>query len=91
MNLAGKRALVTGGTKGMGAAVVAALEAGGAAVAVVARHDDGNATAPVIQADLATAMARHRRPVRPPGSWAALRLWCIAWAPRSASRAACWR
>ena len=55
MNLAGKRALVTGGTKGMGAAVVAALQAGGAAVAVVARHDDGSATAPVIQADLATA------------------------------------
>ena len=46
---------MTGGTKGMGAAITRALVAQGAAVAVVARHDDGAATAPLIQADLGTA------------------------------------
>jgi NAD(P)-dependent dehydrogenase (short-subunit alcohol dehydrogenase family) len=55
MSLTGKRALVTGGTKGMGAAIAAELAAGGAAVAVVARHDDGSGAAGLITADLATA------------------------------------
>ncbi len=55
MSLTGKRALVTGGTKGMGAAIAAELAAGGAAVAVVARHDDGSGAARLITADLATA------------------------------------
>ena len=54
MNLTGKRALVTGGTKGMGAAIAEALRAEGAEVGVVARHNDGSATASLIQADLAT-------------------------------------
>ncbi len=46
---------MTGGTKGMGAAITRALVAEGAAVAVAARHDDGAGTAPLIQADLGTA------------------------------------
>lgn len=55
MNLTGKRALVTGGTKGMGAAIAWALTAAGAALAVAARHDDGIASSvPLIRADLAT-------------------------------------
>jgi NAD(P)-dependent dehydrogenase (short-subunit alcohol dehydrogenase family) len=54
MNLTGKRALVTGGTKGMGAAIARALTAEGAAVAVAARHGGGSAAPLLIQADLAT-------------------------------------
>jgi NAD(P)-dependent dehydrogenase (short-subunit alcohol dehydrogenase family) len=38
MNLNGRRAVVTGGSKGAGAAVVARLRAAGAATTVVARH-----------------------------------------------------
>jgi NAD(P)-dependent dehydrogenase (short-subunit alcohol dehydrogenase family) len=38
MNLDGRRAVVTGGSKGAGAAVVARLRAAGAATTVVARH-----------------------------------------------------
>ncbi|TPG36923.1 SDR family oxidoreductase [Mycolicibacterium hodleri] len=38
MNLRGRRAIVTGGSKGAGAAVVARLRAAGALVTVVARH-----------------------------------------------------
>jgi NAD(P)-dependent dehydrogenase (short-subunit alcohol dehydrogenase family) len=60
MTLTGKRALVTGGTKGMGAAIASTLAAEGATVVVAARHEgagpEGGGVAPrLIQADLATA------------------------------------
>ena len=44
MTLDGRRAVITGGSKGAGAAVVARLRAAGAVATVVARHqpDDGN-------------------------------------------------
>ena len=47
-----KRVLVTGGTRGMGAAVASLLTAQDAQVVVTARHDDGQSPAPVIVADL---------------------------------------
>lgn len=53
-DFAGKRALVTGGTRGTGAAVADRLSAGGAAVTVAARSPAGTAHA-FIAADLTTA------------------------------------
>ncbi|MCY1058579.1 SDR family oxidoreductase [Nannocystis sp. SCPEA4] len=52
----GKRVLVTGGTQGMGAAIVQRLVAGGATVATTARSTlpEGQAPALFIQADIAT-------------------------------------
>ena len=54
-DLAGRRALVTGGTRGMGAAIAELLVARGAHVIVTARHREGSEP-PVrlIQADLAS-------------------------------------
>lgn len=54
---AGKRALVTGGTKGMGEAIVRRLLAGGATVATTARSPlpDGQHPDLFVQADIATA------------------------------------
>ena len=52
-DLAGRRALVTGGTRGMGEAVAAALTARRARVVVAARTDPGDGPVPVIEADLA--------------------------------------
>lgn len=54
---AGKRALVTGGTKGMGLAIVRRLLAGGAEVVTAARTvpDGGSDPASCVQADLSTA------------------------------------
>lgn len=52
--LAGKRALVTGGTRGMGEAVAALLVAHKARVAVVARNGVSSSPARLIQADLAS-------------------------------------
>jgi NAD(P)-dependent dehydrogenase (short-subunit alcohol dehydrogenase family) len=54
--LAGKRALVTGGTAGVGAAIVARLAAGGARVATAARSSRpaGDASDLYIQADVST-------------------------------------
>jgi NAD(P)-dependent dehydrogenase (short-subunit alcohol dehydrogenase family) len=52
--LAGKRALVTGGTRGMGEAVAALLAAYKVRVAVVARNAVNSSPAPLIQADLAS-------------------------------------
>src|SRR2546430_17717398 len=53
---AGKRALVTGGTKGMGEAIVRRLAAGGATVATTARSPapEGQTAALFIQADIST-------------------------------------
>jgi len=53
---AGKRALVTGGTQGMGAAIVRRLAAGGATVATTARSPlpDGQTVELFVQADIGT-------------------------------------
>src|SRR5213593_1062303 len=53
---AGKRALVTGGTKGMGEAIVRRLAAGGARVATTARSPlpEGQAPELFVQADIST-------------------------------------
>jgi hypothetical protein len=54
--LAGKHALVTGGTKGIGQAVVARLLAGGAEVMTTARRPSSTPLeARFVQADIATA------------------------------------
>jgi len=45
MELSGKTALVTGGTKGIGAATAIAFAKAGADVAIVGRHDDADAQA----------------------------------------------
>src|SRR4249920_770377 len=45
MILAGKRALITGGTKGIGAAIAIDLARQGCDVAVNGRHDDASAAA----------------------------------------------
>ncbi len=54
---AGKRVLVTGGTQGMGEAIVGRLTAGGATVATTARSPltDGQKPALYVQADVSTA------------------------------------
>jgi NAD(P)-dependent dehydrogenase (short-subunit alcohol dehydrogenase family) len=52
--LEGKRILVTGGTRGMGAAVADLLTAQQARVVVTARHQDSGSPARVILADLAS-------------------------------------
>jgi NAD(P)-dependent dehydrogenase (short-subunit alcohol dehydrogenase family) len=54
-DLAGKRALVSGGTRGTGAAIAARLQAAGASVASVGRHTPASGPADVfIAADIAT-------------------------------------
>ena len=54
-DLAGRRALVTGGTRGMGAAIAQLLAARGAHVIVTARHrEDSKSPVRLIQADLAS-------------------------------------
>jgi NAD(P)-dependent dehydrogenase (short-subunit alcohol dehydrogenase family) len=52
-----KRVLVTGGTKGMGQAIVQRLTAGGATVATTARSPlpDGHKVELFVQADVATS------------------------------------
>jgi len=57
LHLKGRKALITGGTKGVGAAVVAALHAAGVSIATTARELPKNPTPGVhyIAADLATA------------------------------------
>lgn len=63
--LDGRRALVTGGTKGAGAAIVRTLRASGAYVTAVARHPGGDAdevlTADVTSVDGTTRVASHIR------------------------------
>ncbi len=56
MNLTGKIALVTGGTKGIGAATALSLARAGSDIAVVGRHDDADA-----RATLAALRATGRR------------------------------
>jgi NAD(P)-dependent dehydrogenase (short-subunit alcohol dehydrogenase family) len=53
-SLNGKRVLVTGGTRGMGAAIAELLAAQEARVIVTARHQTGDSAATLIQADLAS-------------------------------------
>jgi NAD(P)-dependent dehydrogenase (short-subunit alcohol dehydrogenase family) len=52
--LDGKRALITGGTRGMGAAIADLFQAQGAQVVVTARHQDSTSPVRLIQADLAS-------------------------------------
>jgi NAD(P)-dependent dehydrogenase (short-subunit alcohol dehydrogenase family) len=63
MNLEGRRAVVTGGSKGAGAAVVTRLRAAGASVTVVARHApedaDDFAAADITTAEGADTVAAH--------------------------------
>ena len=63
MNLNGRRAVITGGSKGAGAAVVALLRPAGAVVTVVARHEPDDAddfvAADVTTPDGAAAVAEH--------------------------------
>ena len=58
---AGKRALVTGGTQGMGEAIVRRLQAGGAGVATTARSSLPNGQTPdlFVQADVSTPEGVH--------------------------------
>jgi NAD(P)-dependent dehydrogenase (short-subunit alcohol dehydrogenase family) len=53
--LDGKRVLVTGGTRGMGAAIAELLIAQSACVVVTARHQDGGSPARLILADLTSS------------------------------------
>lgn len=63
MNLNGRRAVITGGSKGAGAAVVALLRSAGALVTVVARNEPDDAddfvAADVTTPDGAAAVAEH--------------------------------
>jgi NAD(P)-dependent dehydrogenase (short-subunit alcohol dehydrogenase family) len=54
-SLAGKRVLVTGGTRGMGAAIAELLIAQEARVIVTARHQDDRSPVRLILADLASS------------------------------------
>src|ERR1700733_11264059 len=54
-SLAGKRVLVTGGTRGMGAAIAELLTAQSAHVVITARHQDDRSPVRLILADLTSA------------------------------------
>ncbi len=70
-SLKGRRALVTGGTKGAGAAVTRHLSQAGATVLVTARsHPDGIAASDIITADLA-APSSSNSASSPPSAWTA--------------------
>jgi hypothetical protein len=78
----GKRVLVTGGTKGMGEAMVRRLQLSGASVATTARSPLPPDQAPdcFVQADLGTAPACKRRSIASCGSGAESAFWSIMWA-----------
>ena len=61
-NLAGKRALVTGGTRGTGAAVAARLKAAGAHVTAIGRHPvEHPAADEFVPADITTVEGNRQR------------------------------
>ena len=89
---AGTRALVTGGTKGMGEAIVRRLAAGGATVATTARSPlpGGQAVGLFVQADSSTREGVDKGPGK---YWTASVVW-TSWLTMSAvlphRAAACW-
>jgi len=60
--LDGKRVLVTGGTRGMGAAIAEVLLAQKAHVIVTARHQDGKSPARLVLADLTSSRGADQCP-----------------------------
>jgi NAD(P)-dependent dehydrogenase (short-subunit alcohol dehydrogenase family) len=93
LELINKRALVTGGTKGMGEATVARLRRGGAHVVTTARN---RPAALQYEADFVQADVRRPRAALPSrgicsNMSAALISWSATWADRRRQAAARWR
>ena len=74
MSLDGRRAVVSGGSKGAGAAVVTRLRAAGAATTVIARHRPDDAD-DFVQADITTVAGARPSPSTSP-RLAVPRSWC---------------
>ena len=88
LSLEGRRAIVTGGTKGAGAAVVARLKRAGASVTAVARsRPDGALNADdFVAADIA-AIAGAEASQSTPAPSVVRRFWCTSPAARVRPRA----